>query len=266
MPKYWFVFIGVWIHLVGSYCAATEELHVLPVTRQHPPGWEWTNEKWMGNDRPYRDLRRSIEQAVKRTNQRDVAVLVEKYRKRAVAHPVDPKAQFAWGYATLEGRRKGYTINRDVARRVSLALTDATSPKTYQYARLRFLMTMHWGTYPQLKSLGQRLLLREPRDNEVKYYVVRLLSSGSGKEKQQAMNYAQELVRLQPKWSGSYSALGEVYREIFFTNKDLAAGDKAIAAFRKSIQLMPPDSNHENTDYLIKIIRKWQVRWKRKDG
>lgn len=235
-------------------------------TRYKPSSWDWTKEAWTGNDKPFIALRARIDSEIKRVPKTQLLNFVRRYEKKASVQPQSAQAQFAWGYAAYRSWEQG--LDFDIAqryefwRRIGLAIYDAPSPKAYQYARVKFLVSMRWSTFRELTEVGQRLLKRNPKDIMIKLYVTRLLAQGGDAQKKQALKYARELINSRPQWAGGYGALGGVYKEVFFDTKDISAGDKAIAAYQKSISLSPPGARLDNTKYLINIIRQTQAEWR----
>ncbi|HEX8234503.1 MAG TPA: hypothetical protein VF600_00955 [Abditibacteriaceae bacterium] len=224
--------------------------------------WGWTKHSWTGDESPYVRIGRSIDVAISKGQSSDA--LVKKLRASALAKPTDPKAQYAWGYAALVARPAGYAISRNEVQGIALALARPAFPRTYQYARLRFVSTMQWRPYMQLKGLGQRLLGRKSNDYNVKYYLTKLLSIGSAAERQQALTYAQQLVREQPNRASAYWSLGGVYVDILWDSNNLSAGDKAIAAYRRYIQLSQDSQSRRSAERLITLIQREQAKLRKR--
>jgi hypothetical protein len=83
--------------------------------------------------------------------------------------------------------------------KVANVLEKPKFPRTYEYARLRFLaetITLPQGSF---KNLGRRLLQHNLRDWDVKYSMVSVLTAGLvPPEKQEALGYTRDLARLDP--------------------------------------------------------------------
>jgi hypothetical protein len=226
----------------------------------HPRDWAWTNEEWTGAETPYLTIAQEIEKAVALGENLDN--LAAYYKKAAEKNPDDPQAQYAWGYAAVLARRplEPFGDGND-PQKISGALAKPKSPQTYQYARMRYIVLLQWGTWLQLKDLGTRLLKKNSQDYLVKVNQVRLLALSSKEERQTALRYAQELVKKNPKRASALGALGDVYGEMCMRDNDIVAGDKAIQALRRRIELLP--ANHpgvEMAEYTIGLIKKHQAK------
>lgn len=113
------------------------------------------------------------------------------------------------------------------------------------------------------------MLHRNPNDYDVKFYQVRILSSGNDKDRQQAIDYANDLVRMQPKRPSAYSALGGAYWLAFRGTDHRDVADKAIAAYRKYLELIPAnDKSRPEAESMIKLIQEQKAKgkdfWKKK--
>lgn len=203
--------------------------------------WDWATEQWTGNEKPFIKMKREIDEAVSKKGL--TRTTLEQYRKEAQEKPRDPAAQFRWGYALLQAPKAGMDFGSRYWRAytpVISALAKAPSPRSYEYAKLRFLlMTLEYQHAP-LKNIGERLLRRDPQDVMVKSYLVRYLaSSDSPPERKRALTYAQGIVKTNPKWLGGYSALGFVYMQNLFLYGDLSSADKAVNAYQQYLKLIP---------------------------
>lgn len=202
--------------------------------------WEWTTEEWTSDDAVFTPIIQEVKE-VSSKGKLDINYLID-LKKAADQNPEDVEAQFRWGYAMLEAPYAGVALQSGPYSDyyfVVRALARPKSPRSYLYARLRFVLMSLEYDYPQLKSLGLRLLERKPSDTPVKTYLVPYLSiSDDAQEREQALKYAQELVAQYPKWSGAYSVLGSHYKKVFFRSGDVYTADKAVAAFKKFISLL----------------------------
>ena len=219
-----------------------------------PREWTWTKEEWGKSDKPYLKIIQSIDRAVARKQNLDALSL--EYAKIAAANPADPQAQFAWGYSAVLARKPGTYVGRQVPNAISQALATAPSPKSYQYARMRYQVLMTWGTWVQLKDLGKRLVERNDGDLLVKRHLTRLLALGTPTERQQAIVYAKQVVAGYPNYPFSHGGLGDVYRGIFYKERNVDAGYKAIDAYKHALNLNPNPEVKDDLQYLIGIINK----------
>lgn len=220
-----------------------------------PRSWEWAQERWTGEDAPYVRIRINIDGAIARGQ--GLEALARQYARVAAEKPRDPQAQFAWGYAAVLAGKPGRNVKAGVPRAVSEALARTQSPRTYHYARMRFVLLMTWGTWLQMKPLSQRLLTKNPNDYNVKMHAVRLLAAGTKVEQKQAVLYAQQLVRANPKRASAHSALGDAHRERWVKTGDAQAARDALQAYRRSLALRPNgDSKREDLKFLIEMLER----------
>lgn len=249
---------SMWM-LVHSQVAPRKET---TFTRQ--PGDEerffgWIKEPWIADDCPYIKIRAQLDKALK--DKRFTQATLDKARTSVLQRPADPKAQFRWAYAVYQARYAGIALNeQQVLQDVRVAFASIPSPRSYQYARLRFLVEGAYHDNPAVKVGGMRLLRRNSKDHEVKFFVIRLLSTGSAVEQKQALSYAQELVRLYPLRATSHSALARVYVDRWNRDHNSADADKSITEYRKYVDLAPPrDPSRKRIEYLIQIIEQEKV-------
>ena len=223
--------------------------------------WAWTTEKWDASDRPYQQIRDNIWRSI--SSGQKPEILDAKYRALAKSEayhpPYDSVAQFRWAYVAYQAVIVNpQLIDHSDFAAATQALGYGPSPRSYEYARLRFLMeAMSWPDI-HLKVAGERLLARVPDDFQVKYQLTHVLASGStsSQNMNQAVLYAQQLVRAMPSKGRMYGLLGETYYTRWLSGKSSMDGDNAIAAYEKYLALAPPnDSFRHQAQYLIKKIQ-----------
>jgi hypothetical protein len=191
-------------------------------------------------------------------------VILAERKGSAEQQPRDPLAQFGWAFAAYRAAKDAQTFAEHDAKLKGTreALSRVPSPRAYEYARLRFLIENSVAPVVGLLPLGKRLLSRNPGDSEVKYFVRRLLSwSPSLGDKTTALQYARDLVKVEPQNGRYRAALGAAYKNLFDKTGNPALADNAIAAYRESIQLSPPNSEwREWAEHLIKGIEQRKRR------
>ena len=222
----------------------------------HPQGW--TAEPWVGDDQPYQQLREGIDKAA--ANPQSLQVLITRYKAQAKEWPDDPKAVYAWAYAiwdTDDPKASWNDIYHQLAP-LRLPLANVSSPHTYNYSRLRFLIESWIRPDIRLKPLGERLAQRDPKDFSVVYHFIQVMqSSYTPQNENESLAYAHELVRWHPEMSSSYSALGGVHLTAFDHNKKHGHADavQAIAAYQQYLRLAPGDDPwRAQAETLIKDI------------
>ena len=226
---------------------------------------QWMTESWTGNTRPYKRAMSEVRGAIGAA--RDPAAVVASYKAAAQRNPQDALAQFRWAYSA-------YRINHtDPAIRASgelsqaaQALASVASPKMYEFARLRFVLeAMPGGYIYPLKTVGMRLLKRDPMDKEVKYWLTQVLDDGpSDQDHQQALSYSQELTHSKGYEVYGYQALGWTYFVILGESHRQQDGDAAIAAYRQAERYAPSDAEfHAGAERLIHLIQTSQAHMKK---
>lgn len=235
--------------------------------------YKWTSEQWTSDDRPYVKLRSNIDASIARikSNQKQLAAMVNHYKKVAQRKPLDPLSQFGWAYAMFESSRVQYSGDQRwyEPRAVSLAMAKPLSPRSYQYDRLRFVVTNLWFNLPKLKPLGFRLMRRNPNDLAVKFQMARLLAAQSTTlaEKQQSVRYAEEYARVRPNTLQAYSILNLTYWLLFNLSQNVSDLDKAIEAGQKALNLLPSNSQRRaEAEALVRQIQRQKQRHLEKVG
>jgi tetratricopeptide (TPR) repeat protein len=223
--------------------------------------WAWTREPWTGDEKPYRRLRAVINTAI--AKKQLTAKDLQQYKAQAAKKPVDPQAQFRWGYAAYELMLR--TANPQAKAQYMKGVVDAlsfpASPRTYEYARLRFLLEARNSPDPNLIGLSKRLLQRNPRDSYVKYYSTTLLRPSIPAERKQAIAHARQMIQRDPKKAKPHSVLGGIYFRSWMTSMSQADANQAIAAYRQYLKLAPPaDTFRKSAEANIRMIQTIQSR------
>ncbi len=231
---------------------------VKPGSPLSPPDTSWKKEAWSGSDQPYAAIRKEINKAGKGTGD-----LVLRYKSAAQKNPKDPVAAYRWGYAYYVAATHNPSLLRSKTMQEVLEFLRAVpSPRSYEFARLRFLLEGNGdepGAY--LKEVGKRLLARRSKDNQVKFTLVRLLNPGLYLEDRKlALAYGQDLMAAMPDKPNVYNLMGDIYMRIYVQTKDPSARDKAIAAYEKYLALAPPNFPRKAAERWIKVLRKRATR------
>lgn len=227
----------------------------------------WLNAPWTDNDTPYNDLRRAIDSAL--VNSSHPAVIVQQYEDQFRKSPTDPKALFAYGYASLKAADvpNGIGWAQSQLKLDDLYLPIAAArlrpPHTYNFVRLGFLAVADLNN-PARISIGKRLLKHSPDDDEVEYYLARALNfSKVPADRNQAVSYQQDLARRFPNSPRPYRLLGLIYYRTAWLNHSQADADKSIAAYQRAFELSPKtQADRSENDAIIKFIQNLQAQWK----
>lgn len=222
------------------------------------------HETWAGNAHPYQQIENEIDQAL--TNGQAPALLMFQNKALALKKPNDPQAQFRWGYSgwKMLTPESGSWDKDRFLNGVYGALVKAPSPNTYEYARLRFLVSPDSS---QLVALGERLLKRNPNDMDVKYkligdyYGLISLNGLHSKKvdpatKERVLAIAQQMLQANPTVAKYYSSLGGVYLTCWVVLRDQDDAAKAIVEYKKFLQLAPAnDEFRPQAHNIIEILQ-----------
>lgn len=229
------------------------------------PENDWMIEMWTGNDAPYRQARNAIDKRVSRGE--DVAVIAYNLRK-LTGHSADTKAQFNWAYAAYKTVKRGKdTYPERTLQDIVTALerADETNPPhSYEYSRLRFLARVNQGSGFKLKTVGARLLERNPKDYEVMFCQVEILDPSLHKDDEALrIGYANVLIKVQPYNPKVYKLAGNVYdemctvRELHVRPEEPALYNKALFYWNKALRMTPlSDPGRKRIEAKIKAAPK----------
>ncbi len=224
-------------------------------------GWDWATAPWTGDDKPYQKLRQDIYKQL--VAAKDVQPVLDRYKTEAKAKPNDPLAQFAWGYAAL--RTPALAGHENVVIDVSSLpdeLAVAPFPRTYDYARLRFLAQAQVRPNGQLEDLGRRLLKHDPYDPAVIYQQINVLEQIPARPQNvEALQLANKLVEAYPSQLAYLRKLGNVHQESYMDfGFHKADAEAAIAVYQKYLQLAPPnDPSRVGIKRTIKVMRGYEL-------
>ena len=141
-----------------------------------PTNSAWTKEQWTGDEKPFRELRKHIE-AIAEAG--EIEPLYIRYEKEALLKPKDALAQYAWAYSMFLTRNKvlapkGKEFRLSEWSPVTTALEVVPSPKTYEFALVRFLVESL--TFSPIEpaddfnDLAARFMQVEPKSQRIREY------------------------------------------------------------------------------------------------
>jgi tetratricopeptide (TPR) repeat protein len=225
--------------------------------------WTWTGLAWTGDDTPYAATQAAIDAGIARGLK--FQYFQRKYHQAAIGNPSDPVAQFADAYsswASLGDLHNRVDIARDRLSQADDELTNAPDPRAYHYERLRYVIeaALH-GFDPHLRSLGERLLVRDPSDLKVKYRMITMLAPRPG-EDALAIRYCSDLLKADPNHANNYTVVAGYYWRRFDRSHAKADGDEAIADYNRFLQLAPADDGFRlAVNYAISRIQKEMAKY-----
>lgn len=222
--------------------------------------YAWCNAPWTGDDRPYAHLRADIEREA--TDGEKAVALMRQNGAQLAKEPHDFQAQFAYYYAAylaviLPG---GLTTpqDRDRLGNLYLAIGRVPYPRTYNYARLAFLLAVQGFPAPELKPLGLRLMHQDPNDYRTTYSTIPvLLMTNKPSDRALALTIAQGLVNRYPEKPSVYGQLAAVHYAMWFTNKNPAEAKEATVYYREYLRRAPADDPFRaEAERLIAVMEK----------
>lgn len=241
-----------------------------PKSPSETHSWNWTAQKWTGNDRPYQNIRNEIDKAL--DNGKNAKQLIEQQKGVAEQHPNNPQCQYAWAYTayrSLPPWAGSYAKLKQKPAGEALARLPATD--CYNYSRLRFLLTMGYDTFDlrqvevnarSAENLGRRLLQNHPSDLDVKYHLIDVDETILGRNptdltiKKRALYYSQEMIAAKPSHSNYRTLPASVYVTCWSQTNDPADARAAIASYRDYLRVAPPDEAFRaQAERLIKLLQ-----------
>lgn len=204
---------------------------------------DWLHQPWTGDDAPYATARARIEREISTT---PPTALVAQYAGPAQARPNDPLAQFAWAYAVHKSINvAGFSTNesKDTRFAAEVALAEAPSPHTYNYARLHYLIILQGpgsgGNY-FLKNMAYRLLKKDPNDFPVLTGLVAIDAGNQDKVAQkEGYSLIQKLIKKYPEKPQVYDMLGGWHYAQYLMYHSSSNYTQSIANYKKALALYP---------------------------
>jgi hypothetical protein len=234
----------------------------------------WVTEAWDDDDKPYAAARRGIDMALR--SGANPLTLVTKYQEELKSDPWNPRKVFPWAYASWLARKRVKT--RDESNRifnpVGERMAEVRFIGSYQYARMAFLAQAQ--TWPRfaLKRVGEKLLQRDPSDQEVKLAMIRVLTAGKNtgkgskkiydpRDDQLALSYANDFRRRYPQEIKYDYLYADTLQYLYIRQYPLERqkGDAAIAAFQRVLRKNPDNLYRMAAMAHIADIKRQQKDW-----
>ncbi len=254
MKKKFFYLFLILLVTPLSLSSSSEARKKNPTSKGRAP--LWTEEVWTGNEAPYTKIRLEIEN-LNNANQK-LPAMIEETGDKAQKDVNNSLLGYRWAYLCYKAATLDLKEGESQLPLASRAISISVSPKVYEYSRLRFLINVRSFPSSQFRSLGERLVKRDPNDYDVKFYMLKLLTPGlSTEDKKLAVGYAQDLIRMWPNSTSAHSGLGGVYYRSWLVSKSKSDADNAIQAYEKYLQIAPP--NHEFRKQAQSLIAKMRT-------
>lgn len=203
----------------------------------------WQHETWSGDNTPYQKARQEIDSAV--AIGKSPMHLARQYEAQADKNRKGPLDQFRWGYALWRTITPTSTSAEKQTNKLGIffALSKIASPNTYDYARLRYLVSYQSS---EQAPLGERLLQQHYQDVKVKAhlaldYTVPGPKPYTSRVKSRVIQLSEELIQADPKYPSYYAILAEAYAANYFMNGHHRQDGLAMtAALKKYLSLAKP--------------------------
>ena len=206
------------------------------------PSWatmcKWMTLPWDNDDKPYQQSRSTIDNAI--NGGRKPQELVELYEGAARRQPKNAQAQFRWAYSAYkQAKELDYNSGEKVLESPTEALLSAPFPRTYEYARLIYLIEDHSSfLVPDLQEISKRIVKRSPEDRDIKYSAARnLIYNKNAADRNLGYQYNQDLLRKYPEWAAPHGLQGFIYYRRWQTTKNKQDGNTAIAEYQNYLRL-----------------------------
>ena len=210
-----------------------------------PASWAWMQEKWTGNNLPYRKARQELDSVLNANKNRPL--LIQKVREQYNRKPNEALALFRWAYVAFWSPS---TVKKPERYDILRAFDRIASPHVYDYTRIHFLLESDTVPDPKLKAAGARLTEHDLTDRLNFLYQATMLSySDSLDDRKLAVEYADGLCAESPENPMRVSAAGSCYSCLWLKTKKPADAVKAITYYQKFLKIASP------TDEFIPIAK-----------
>ena len=238
----------------------------------HENDYTWQKESWTGSDASFLAARLIIDNRFQESNAAERMNWLDTYRRAAYDSPQSADAQFNWAYiAFLIMRQREfqqtYEQNQQLICGIFEWMAQPSSPKSFEYTRLRFIMRAFAAEYDNLDpvqvktdgkyesiprgdfqdlrdGLAERLIEYAPKDILLKRYAALYTRRISMSDSMKVMKYAQEVQKAFPKRPDSYWLLAIAWRGHHSYTYGSSDIDKAISYFRRFQKMVSKSSQH----------------------
>ena len=194
--------------------------------------YAWTKQKWLPQvDKQFEKIESSL-------GRMSEAQLLLRIKKPLAANP-QASSLFDRGTAGYLLRMKfknsrGENAISEVLRQFPLTST----PDSYRFARLKFLIIARQSRHQELRSLGIRLARKNSKDYDVRYLLTNLLKPEMNQaDKKLALQNLQEMTRLQPNRPSLFSLRGKVYYRLWLVSRSQSDRNNSISSYKRYLQI-----------------------------
>ena len=217
-----------------KYNGPSTQMH--PTVKQFiPTNWDWTKEKWIGDDAPYIKAYKELAADYKTSEPYE---LLDRCRAAYEKHPNDPMALYRWSLVSTWLPERMQTTWNDTP--LLKAYTKVPSPHNYTYTLQHFLAEGKKIGEVNLIPVGKRLLQATPKYISIKTTLLVIMSASQRLEDQkQAVVYAEEMHRDYPDKIITLSYIGETYTSLWYSTQNREDAEHSIAAYEEYLRLTP---------------------------
>jgi hypothetical protein len=225
----------------------------------------WMTEPWDGDEKPFIRCRLEIRKLISpRISAQQAFTTYLMYKAQARANPNDALAQFAWTYAAFAALRYHQAAlgQKILLSNVGSGLARAKSPRTYEFARLRFLYEVRHGGYPQtLKKVAERLILKNRKDYQVRFWYFEALDLRKPVDRKYVENQIEQLVKEFPEEPSRIGLKGYVYFRLWCVTNNPVHAKKAEQAYLLYLRQPGVDSSEQKSvQSTLALMKRWQAR------
>jgi len=207
------------------------------------PRATWQTEQWMAQDVDYKKIRTLLDAST--GSKKETASVVQSYEMEFRTQKYDLARLYKYAYASFKAMQNDpvYRASGKFAEVVNL-INDMPLRQSYELDRLHFLVEAEDAPGPALKQIGFRLLKHDPRDDQVKYFVVETLEPGTSQsEKILGLKYAKELLNSSPSNPKFIALLGFMYDLSFLSHHNKPDAIHMILLYKKYLAQAPKDAS-----------------------
>ncbi|PQV63315.1 hypothetical protein B1R32_11342 [Abditibacterium utsteinense] len=213
----------------------------------------WLQEKWSGDERPYRKIRDDIDKAF--VQNKVTQAMLSRYTLRAKKTPSEPLERFGQIYSLYRGAADHYPGAEKEIYQLEGAFRNIPLAHKYEFTRVHFLVSAFCLSHTRLEPLGTQFIKRDPKDYSVKREMIDILDTIDPKQRKRALVYAQDLRKLRPQSALPYASLASVHFGNWSITRSTAEKQLAIKNYQQFLKLASPqDTFRPQAKRLIKVL------------
>ena len=244
--------------LGGSAASISLGILLLAQVPSSTTGYGWTRKPW-GNSSAFYATRAKVEAEFARKP--DPATFVARWRSIGRNASLPLATRFGYVEALVivyaaQGMHRGF--DKDAKRALQM-VAASDMPANFETARARYLLEASVWSAPDPWPVVKRLLARDPKDVDVRYYGSGDLAWGAPdlKTRLEGLAMARDLARLADRYPRRLRALAAANEGVYNLNKDPARLNEAITTWRLLLTKLPADHpNRKQIEATIRFLEK----------